>query len=107
MSQFDCEIQYIDGHKNTIADALSCTTFLDKTVHNSPSPQDVIAALITIPPRSKCIHEFQSTHLTLTSDPTLATEMKAGYQTDPWCIKMAAATEGMPTFQLHDGFFGG
>ena len=94
MSQFNCEIRYIDGHKNTIADALSHTTFLDKSVHNPPSPQDVIATLITIPPHSKCISEFQSTHLNLTSDPALATEIWAGYQMDPWCIKMAATTKG-------------
>jgi hypothetical protein len=107
MSQFDCEICYIDGHKNTIADALSCTAFIEegtaKPLH--PLPHNVIAALIMIPPIQEWRMDFAATHLTLTSNPTFATKIKAGYQTDPWCMKMAAAAEGMPAFKLSQGFW--
>jgi hypothetical protein len=102
MSQFDCEICYIDGHKNTVADALSRTAFVEDP---RPSPQDVIAALITIPTVEERLKNLAAMRLTLTSDPAFAAAIKAGYLSDPWCLKMAAVAEGMPCFRSHDGFW--
>lgn len=106
MSQFDFEIRYIDGHKNTVADALSRTKFIDTTPPTKRgSPVDVIAALISIPPKQERIANLGATRLTLTSNPSFAIKIKAGYQSDPWCIKMAAAAEGMSNFKSDNGFW--
>jgi hypothetical protein len=62
LSQYEYTITYINGDKNTIADALS-----------------------RLPEDGKHDHDIIGTVFTIESDPDLLQQVKTGYQEDPWC----------------------
>ena len=88
LSQYDYTITYIKGEDNTVADAMSRLPD-DATVDN-PLPTDLndilLAAMLSIAP-----------------DDSLIKTIKAGYDLDPFCIKLQKSPDSFPGLTTVNG----
>jgi hypothetical protein len=98
MSQFEIKIIYIKGEDNTVADALSCL------------PDDlsdpISDAADELTPNYKAWRVTASASiLTITADTKLLNDIKLGYTSDPFCIKMIGAKESFPALKNINGLW--
>lgn len=89
LSQFDAKIRYLPGDKNCVADALS----------RLPDTNIVTVASIVTNNTQRSIH----TRFEL--EDALLAEIKAGYKSDPFAIKLVEAAPGMPNVTNKQGFW--
>lgn len=95
-AQYDFVIQYIPGEDNTVADALS---------RLPPEHDDA-------PPYSKRTSRLPSKLreqvgpaalvLSISPDPSLLNDIIAGYESDPWCVRLSQLTDSLPGLQRRD-----
>jgi hypothetical protein len=106
MSQYDCKIVYVKGEDNSVADALSRTSFDAENTAGIPYPPDnndpvalvygsvhdafACANALTEPTTLPTIGAVAST-LSISADNELLELIKAGYEEDPWCKRIREA----------------
>ena len=83
LSQYDMMITYIKGEENTVADALSrlpLASFADEApLAGTDQPCAMTASVLSI-----------------SAPANLLTEIRTGYQSDPFCVRMAANQASIP-----------
>jgi hypothetical protein len=69
---------------------------LDRT-KSQTTPLTAIASLTSAQP--------QNTKLSFSIDDNTITQIRKGYETDPWCRKLISASRGMPDLHIKDGLW--
>jgi hypothetical protein len=106
MSQYDCKIVYIKGDENTVADALSRTTFdVDSlaTITYPPEPEPVAVVLsgdddalacaqvLADPAMNPLSSSMVASTLSITADAELVSSIQQNYVNNPWCKRLLDA----------------
>ncbi len=96
LSQYDFTIQYIQGEKNVVADALSRVDLPEDSSRDLPTVaavtelRDATRSIRDIPdPIPACISAI-TTRLRVSTDPTWLDTIRNGYDRDKWCLNLRA-----------------
>lgn len=95
--QYNFTIEYIPGEENTVANAflrLPCDTEdVPTNAHETVNmPADLHVDIKAV-----------SLVMSVTPDASLLKDIKSGYKTDPWCVKLTNLISSLPELQDHDG----
>ncbi|THH11766.1 hypothetical protein EW146_g7926 [Bondarzewia mesenterica] len=110
LSQYSYKIEYVPGAENTVADALSRLppdgpmpppTARIASVSLASRPLDLFVSLFGLAPLTS-IPPICSI-LNISADPTTLTDIRAGYDVDPWCQKLQRNLASIPGATCSDG----
>jgi hypothetical protein len=105
LSQYDCKIVYVKGEDNSVADALSRTTFKAETAAKHPcslkGAGDSVVASVLGPNMLESARKLAERQLddeivigatmTISADKALLKTIQDGYKEDRWCCRMLDA----------------
>ena len=123
LSIYDCKFVYVRGEDNTMADALSRYPTIEVShvtiaeqmaqhphinfdknniailnrANDQATPLTSIASLTATNPQKTKIH--------FSIDDDTISQLRKGYENDPWCRKLISASRGMPDLHIKDGLW--